>query len=95
MSRSDWSGRSDPDGNIQQFVTTGAGLNDSKVQQSGGRQTLARRARQSQDNAVRKQKYDAAAAILNEDLPIIFIGHQAWIWGYNKRCPASCPRPMA
>jgi peptide/nickel transport system substrate-binding protein len=84
LSRSDWSGRADPDGNIQQFVTTGAGLNDSKYSNPEVDKLLLE-ARQSQDDKVRKQKYDAAEAILNEDLPIIYLGHQAWIWGYNKK----------
>ncbi|CAN7613475.1 ABC transporter substrate-binding protein [Rhizobium rhizogenes] len=84
LSRSDWSGRADPDGNIQQFVTTGAGLNDSKYNNPEVDKLLLE-ARQSQDDAVRKQKYDAAEAILNEDLPIIYLGHQAWIWAYNKK----------
>ncbi|WP_047464198.1 ABC transporter substrate-binding protein [Rhizobium rhizogenes] len=84
LSRSDWSGRADPDGNIQQFVTTGAGLNDSKYSNPEVDKLLLE-ARQSQDDAVRKQKYDAAEAILNEDLPIIYLGHQAWIWAYNKK----------
>ena len=38
---------------------------------------LLNEARQSPDDAVRKQKYDAAAAILNDDLPIIYLGHQS------------------
>ncbi|QND45788.1 ABC transporter substrate-binding protein (plasmid) [Rhizobium lusitanum] len=84
LSRSDWSGRADPDGNIQQFVTTGAGLNDSKYSNPEVDKLLLE-ARQSQDDAVRKQKYDAAEAILNDDLPIIYLGHQAWIWAYNKK----------
>lgn len=84
LSRSDWSGRPDPDGNIQQFVTTGAGLNDSKYSNPEVDKLLLE-ARQSQDDAVRRQKYDAAMTILNEDLPIVFLGHQAWIWAYNKK----------
>jgi peptide/nickel transport system substrate-binding protein len=92
LSRSDWSGRSDPDGNIQQFVTTGAGLNDSKYTNPEVDKLLLE-ARQSQDTAVRKQKYDAAEAILNEDLPIIFLGHQAWIWAYNKKVTGFAPAP--
>ena len=24
-------------------------------------------------------------AILNDELPIIYFGHQAWIWGLNKK----------
>ncbi|MGV1792875.1 ABC transporter substrate-binding protein [Rhizobium sp. A37_96] len=92
LSRSDWSGRSDPDGNVQQFVTTGAGLNDSKYSNPDVDKLLLE-ARQSQDNAVRKQKYDAAEAILNEDLPITFLGHQAWIWAYNKKVSGFVPSP--
>lgn len=83
LSRSDWSGRVDPDGNIQQFVTCGAGLNDSKYCNADV-DKLLNEARQSTDDSVRKQKYDAAAAILNEDLPIIFLGHQSWIWALHK-----------
>ena len=30
LSRSDWSGRVDPDGNIHQFVTCKGGINDTK-----------------------------------------------------------------
>ncbi|GES42249.1 peptide ABC transporter substrate-binding protein [Rhizobium dioscoreae] len=92
LSRSDWSGRSDPDGNIQQFVTTGAGLNDSKYSNPEVDKLLLE-ARQSQDNTVRKQKYDAAEAILSQDLPIIFLGHQAWIWAYNKKVSGFVPSP--
>jgi peptide/nickel transport system substrate-binding protein len=83
LSRSDWSGRVDPDGNIQQFVTCNAGLNDSKYCNADV-DKLLNEARQSPDDAVRKQKYDAATAILNDDLPIIFLGHQSWIWALHK-----------
>jgi peptide/nickel transport system substrate-binding protein len=83
LSRSDWSGRVDPDGNIQQFVSCDAGLNDSKYCNPEV-DKLLNEARQSPDTAARKAKYDAAAAILNEDLPIIFFGHQSWIWALHK-----------
>ncbi|TCR82439.1 ABC transporter substrate-binding protein [Rhizobium sp. BK376] len=92
LSRSDWSGRPDPDGNIQQFVTTGAGLNDSKYSNPQV-DKLLQEARQSQDQAVRKQKYDAAEVILNDELPIVYIGHQAWIWAYKKGVTGFVPSP--
>ncbi|MBB3456424.1 peptide/nickel transport system substrate-binding protein [Rhizobium sp. BK313] len=92
FSRSDWSGRPDPDGVIQQFVTTGAGLNDSKYSNPQVDKLLLE-ARQSQDNAVRKQKYDAAEVIMNDELPIIYLGHQAWIWAYNKSVTGFVPSP--
>jgi peptide/nickel transport system substrate-binding protein len=50
-------------------------------------------ARSSTDNAVRKQKYDAAAQILNDDLPIIYLGHQAWIWALKKNVTGFVPSP--
>jgi peptide/nickel transport system substrate-binding protein len=34
---------------------------------------------------VRKSKYDAARAILAEDLPIIYLYHQTWIWALDKK----------
>ena len=92
LSRSDWSGRPDPDGVIQQFVTTNAGLNDSRYSNPEVDKLLLE-ARQSQDVAVRKQKYDAAMAILNDDLPMIYLGHQAWIWAYNKKVTGFVPSP--
>ena len=92
VSRSDWSGRVDPDGNTNQFYTTGAGLNDMHYSNPDVDKLLSE-ARQSQDDAVRKQKYDAAGKILAEDLPIVYIGHQAWIWGYNKKVTGFVPSP--
>ncbi|MBB4009395.1 ABC transporter substrate-binding protein [Allorhizobium taibaishanense] len=83
MSRSDWSGRVDPDGNIHQFLTCKGGLNDTKYCNPEV-DTLLNEARASTDDSVRKQKYDAAAKILNDDLPMIYIGHQSWIWAMKK-----------
>lgn len=92
VSRSDWSGRVDPDGNTNQFYTCGAGLNDMHYC-NGEVDKLLAQARQSQDDAARKQKYDAAGKILNDDLPIVYIGHQAWIWGYSKKVTGFVPSP--
>lgn len=92
LSRSDWSGRVDPDGNIHQFITCKGGINDVKYCNPEV-DRLLNEARQSTDDAARKQKYDAAAAILNDDLPIIYLGHQAWIWALNKNVTGFVPSP--
>jgi peptide/nickel transport system substrate-binding protein len=92
LSRSDWSGRVDPDGNIHQFVTCGAGLNDTKYCNPEV-DKLLNEARASTDDAVRKQKYDAASVILNEDLPMIYLGHQSWIWASKKSVTGFVPSP--
>ncbi|MCQ1764846.1 ABC transporter substrate-binding protein [Neorhizobium galegae] len=83
LSRSDWSGRVDPDGNIHQFVSCKGGINDVKYCNPDV-DKLLNEARASTDDAVRKQKYDAASVILNEDMPVIYLGHQSWIWAYKK-----------
>ncbi|SIQ37382.1 peptide/nickel transport system substrate-binding protein [Rhizobium sp. RU35A] len=92
LSRSDWSGRVDPDGNIHQFVTCNAGLNDTKYCNPEV-DKLLNAARASTDETVRKQKYDAAAAILNDDLPMIYLGHQSWIWAMKKSVSGFVPNP--
>lgn len=88
----DWSGRVDPDGNLREFVTCKGAINDAKYCNPQV-DTLLNEARSSTDNAVRKQKYDAAAQILNDDMPIIYLGHQAWIWALKKNVTGFVPTP--
>ncbi|MFA7414856.1 MAG: ABC transporter substrate-binding protein [Rhizobium sp.] len=92
LSRSDWSGRIDPDGNLHQFVTCEGGINDSKYCNAEV-DKLLNEARASADEAVRKQKYDAAGKILDDDLPIIYLGHQSWIWAIKKEITGFVPSP--
>jgi peptide/nickel transport system substrate-binding protein len=92
VARTDWSGRVDPDGNIHQFVTCKGGINDTKYCNPEV-DKLLNEARQSTDDAVRKQKYDAALAILNDELPIIYFGHQSWIWALRKSVTGFVPSP--
>lgn len=92
LSRSDWSGRVDPDGNIHQFITCKGGINDTKYCNPEV-DKLLNEARASTDDAVRKQKYDAASVILNDDMPIIYLGHQSWIWALNKSVTGFVPAP--
>lgn len=92
LSRSDWSGRVDPDGNIHQFVTCKGGLNDTKYCNAEV-DKLLNEARASTDEKVRKQKYDAAAVILNDEQPMIYLGHQSWIWAMKKNVTGFTPSP--
>ena len=92
VARSDWSGRADPDGNIHQFLTCKAALNDAKYCNPDV-DKLLNEARQSPDDAVRKQKYDAAMAIIQDDMPMAWIGHQSWIWAMNKKVTGFVPYP--
>lgn len=79
-----WSGRTDPDGNIHAFMTCEGGLNDSKFC-SEEVDNLLNEARLSTDTADRKASYDAANAILREELPIIYLYHQTWLWAMTDR----------
>lgn len=87
-----WSGRVDPDGNIHQFMTTNGGINDSKYSNPEVDELLDG-ARISNDNAVRKESYDKALAILAEDMPIIYLYHQVWIWALDDKIEGFVPYP--
>jgi peptide/nickel transport system substrate-binding protein len=84
LSRMNWSGRPDPDGSIHQFMTCGAGLNDMhycnpKVDE------LLNKARTLNTYDERKPLYDEAIAILVDELPIIYLAHEAYVYGLNKK----------
>ncbi len=91
-SRIGWSGRVDPDGNIHQFVTCDGGINDSGFCDPAV-DALLNTARTSTDPAVRKQSYDAARAILAEELPLIYLYHQTWIWALADTVEGFTPYP--
>jgi len=91
-SRIGWSGRVDPDGNIHQFVTCEGGINDAKYCNPEVDELL-NAARTSNDQATRKQSYDAALAILNRDLPIIYLFHETWLWAFTDKLQGFVPYP--
>lgn len=92
ISQIGWSGRVDPDGNIHQFVTCEGGINDSGYCNPEV-DALLDGARVSNDIAERKANYDAALAILNEDLPLIYLYHQTWIWAMGNDIDGYTPYP--
>ena len=72
-----WSGRVDPDGNLHQFVTCEGALNDSNYCNEEV-DRLLNEARQVPDTAARQALYEQAQAILQDELPIIYLYHQPW-----------------
>ncbi|CAN7159947.1 ABC transporter substrate-binding protein [Agrobacterium sp. 22-211-1] len=92
LSRSDWSGRIDPDGNLHQFVTCKGGINDVKYCNPEV-DKLLNEARASTEDAVRKEKYDAASVILNDDMPIIYLGHQPYAYAISNKVKGWAPSP--
>ncbi|MCZ4365922.1 ABC transporter substrate-binding protein [Sulfitobacter dubius] len=87
-----WSGRVDPDGNIHQFMTTEGGINDSKYSNPEVDELLDK-ARKSNDQDVRRESYTAARAILNEEMPIVYLYHQTWIWALDSDITGFTPYP--
>jgi peptide/nickel transport system substrate-binding protein len=77
MSRVGWSGRIDPDGNAHPFWTTGGGQNDGKYSNPEV-DRLLNTARTIYDVAERKKLYDAAQAIIQDELPLIYLYNQPW-----------------
>lgn len=87
-----WSGRVDPDGNIHQFMTTGGGINDSHYSDPKVDEML-NNARASTDFDARKVEYDNARDILAQDMPIVYLYHQTWIWALDDGLKGFTPYP--
>jgi len=87
-----WSGYVDPDANLNQFVTCAGGINDTKYCNPEIDELMSA-ARASTDPAVRKQNYDAARVILNQDLPLMYLYHSTWIWAMDKGLTGFVPYP--
>ena len=87
-----WSGRVDPDGNIHQFVTCDGNLNDSKYCNEEVDKNL-NEARQVSDQAERKELYDNAQAILQDDLPLVYTYYQPWPFVLAKNVSGFEPYP--
>ncbi len=87
-----WSGRVDPDGNIHAFVTCKGALNDGRYCNEQV-DKLLNDARVTNDEAKRKQLYDAAQEILKQDLPIIYTYYQPWPFVHTKKLQNFKPYP--
>ncbi|MGN6142144.1 MAG: ABC transporter substrate-binding protein [Mesorhizobium sp.] len=90
--RGDYSGRADPDPNVYQFMACKGQANDTKYCNPEA-DKLLNEARQSTDTAVRKQKYDAFIALLLDDVPTAYIGHQSWLYALRKNVTGFVPTP--
>jgi peptide/nickel transport system substrate-binding protein len=79
-----WSGRVDPDGNMYGHLITGGANNWGKY--SNARlDDLLRRARSSSSQAERKRLYGEALRIIVDEVPIVFLHHDAWTKGWDGR----------
>jgi peptide/nickel transport system substrate-binding protein len=87
-----WSGRLDPDGNLYTFIHSGGALNDAHYANDEVDRLLDA-ARTAGSPAERKLLYDRIQAITSQDLPLVYLYHRAWIWGFTKSLHGFTPVP--
>jgi len=89
-----WSGRTDPDGNIYNFVACKAppGLNPGRYcNPDVDRELDAARSVATPDQ--RLADYRNVAKQTLEDLPIIYLYHQKWLWAFTNKLAGFSPLP--
>lgn len=87
-----WSGRVDPDGNINIWASCKGGLNVGKYC-NGDLDALLDRARQQLDPGERTRLYGLATEILLNDRPFIWLYHRRWFWAYQAALQGFTPYP--
>lgn len=87
-----WSGRPDPDGNIHQFVTCKAALNDAKYCNPKVDELL-NAARVTNDLAARKALYDQAQTILADEDPYIYLFFDPRLFVASTHVQGFVPQP--
>ncbi|MGQ0662373.1 MAG: ABC transporter substrate-binding protein [Pseudomonadota bacterium] len=79
-----WSGRSDPDGNIHTFVSCKGPLNYAKYCNPEVDRLLDK-SRTIGAPVERLKVYEEMNAILQRDLPIVYIHHRRWLYAHTAR----------
>jgi len=79
-----WSGRVDPDGNLQPIYGCNAAGNDGHYCNPAF-EKLLQEGRATGDEAKRKEIYAEAVKIMLEERPSIFLYHQRWLYGFTAR----------
>jgi peptide/nickel transport system substrate-binding protein len=79
-----WSGRADPDGNLQSHLGCGAPLNYAGYCNQSVDQGI-NEGRAQRDPAKRAQIYEGVAAQVLKDRPIVYLYHRHWLWAHNAK----------
>ena len=87
-----WSGRTDPDGNIYNFVACNAPLNDLHYCNPEVDRELDA-ARTVEDPAERLAHYRRVAQQILQDLPLIYLWHNKWLWAATPKLAGFSPYP--
>jgi peptide/nickel transport system substrate-binding protein len=87
-----WSGRSDPDFNITQYLSCDGFQNWTKYCNPAF-QTLLEKARAVTDPAQRQELYHQVAATYIDDRPMLFLFHMTWLYAVSKHLDGFTPVP--
>jgi peptide/nickel transport system substrate-binding protein len=79
-----WSGRADPDGNLQAFHFTKAPLNYSGYSKPEVDELIIK-SRATLDPAQRLKLYEQIATHVAKDRPIIYLFHRNWLWAHTPK----------
>jgi peptide/nickel transport system substrate-binding protein len=87
-----WSGRTDPDGNLYNFIACKAPLNYPGYCNEEVDKEIAA-SRQIEDPAERLKHYTKVAAQVLKDRPILYLFHRRWIYAFTQRLAGFQPYP--
>ena len=79
-----WSGRADPDGNLQSHLGCRQPLNYAGYCNAEVDDWIAK-SRTTGDRAQRQKYFDQIAMQVSKDRPIIYIYHRHWLWAYTNK----------
>ncbi len=87
-----WSGRSDPDANLYNFLSCKGTLNYSRYcNEAANREITA--ARETTEMAERLAHYAKAAAQILADRPVLYLYHRQWIYAFTTKLEGFAPYP--
>ncbi|MBV9522538.1 MAG: ABC transporter substrate-binding protein [Alphaproteobacteria bacterium] len=87
-----WSGRTDPDGNLYLFIACDGSQNNGKYCDKTVDSEI-KAARSTSDQAERAKHYEAIAAQMGKDDPIIYLFHRKWIYAFSPKLKNFTPVP--
>jgi peptide/nickel transport system substrate-binding protein len=79
-----WSGRADPDGNLQTFHFCKAPLNNAGYCNPAVDE-LINKSRTTLEPAQRLKFYEQIAAHVAKDRPVIYLYHRNWLWAHTPK----------
>jgi peptide/nickel transport system substrate-binding protein len=87
-----WSGRTDPDGNLFIFLSCGGSQNNGHWCNDTANKEMTL-ARTTSDPAERLKHYQAVAAEVAKDEPIIYLYHPKWLYAFTPKLKGFQPVP--